>query len=90
MRKMVRMQVQLTPEQQERLKALAAERSVSLSALVREGVERVLAEEEGKMKWKRFWDIVGKFHDKDGATDVSVRHDDYLADIYADDKTGLR
>jgi hypothetical protein len=90
MSKMVRMQVQLTHEQQERLKALAAERSVSLAALVREGIERTLAEEERKAKWRRAWEVVGCAHDEAGATDLSVNHDEYLAEIYADDKQDLR
>jgi hypothetical protein len=33
-------------------------------------------------KWKRATEVVGMFSDEDGATDVSINHDKYLAEIY--------
>lgn len=79
---MVRTQVQLDEEQYAKLKSLAAARSESISQVVRDAVERLLSESEGRENWRRLRLVVGKFRDQDDATDVASRHDDYLADIY--------
>ena len=79
---MVRTQIQLTEEQAQALKALAARDGVSMAALVRRGVDRVLAESDEDAKWARALALVGKF--RSGTTDVARRHDDYLAEDFAD------
>jgi hypothetical protein len=59
---------------------LAERRDVSVAHLIREGVDHVLASilpEEDPL-----WDIVGMI--EGGPSDLSVRHDDYLAEAYAD------
>jgi hypothetical protein len=69
------LQVYLRPEQLEALRGLAQRRGVSLAALVREGVDKVLAEvpaEEDPL-----WNIVGIVHGS--PTDLAKRHDEYLA-----------
>ena len=82
---MVRTRIQLDPSQYERLKALAARQSKSFAQIVREGVEHVLAAERRESDWDRFMAAVGSCRAKDGATDVSARHDEYLSDAYATD-----
>ena len=82
---MIRTQIQLDPDQYERLKALAARRSTSFAQLVREGVDHILASERTDMAWDRFLDAAGSCRTEDGATDVSARHDSYLTDDFADD-----
>lgn len=81
---MVRTQIQLTEEQFKALKQRAAERGVSMAALVREAVDRGLRHDEIAARRARALSVIGRFRDKDGATDVSVRHDDYLAEAFHD------
>lgn len=81
---MVRTQIQLTEAQAEGLRRVAARRGVSMAALIREGVDRTLEQEDRAALWERAFAVIGKYTDKDGATDVSERHDDYLADAYQD------
>ena len=80
---MIRTQVQLTEQQHLRLRALAAERGLSISRLVREGVDNVLAQiEEGaqSQRAQRAIAAAGRFHS--GRSDVARRHDDYLVTAY--------
>jgi len=77
---MIRTQIQLDPDQYARLKALAARQSKSLSQLVREGVDQLLAEERSAAAWDRFLAAAGSCWAEDDATDVSARHDAYLSD----------
>ncbi len=82
---MIRTQVQLTERQMNALKTLAHKRQVSVAELIRQGVEHVISGPEpisDEEKMRRAMAIVGKFTDKDGATDVSINHDKYLAEIY--------
>jgi hypothetical protein len=79
---MIRTQIQIDEEQYERLRALAARRSQSVAQLVRESVDRLLADSERARSWEGLWKAVGSCHDPAGARDVSVRHDDYLAQAY--------
>ena len=79
---MIRTQVQLDEDQYERLKALATSRSQSLSQLVRESVERLLAESGRRESWERLLEAAGSCHDPEGTRDVSTRHDEYLLESY--------
>ncbi len=82
---MIRTQVQLTERQMSALKTLSHKRQVSVAELIRQGVEHVISGPEpisDEEKMRRAMAIVGKFTDKDGATDVSINHDKYLAEIY--------
>lgn len=81
---MIRTQVQLTETQAEKLRRIAAARGVSMAAVIREAVDRLPDRDDRRERWARALAAVGKGHDRDGATDVSVRHDEYLADIYAE------
>ena len=55
-----------------------------MAALVREGVELVLAEPDREELWRRALAVVGKYRDLEGATDVAENHDRYLEDAYLD------
>jgi hypothetical protein len=77
---MIRMQIQLTAEQARALKELATQRGVSLAELVRQGVERVLEENEQHEKRRRALAVLGRF--QGDASDVSVNHDKYLDEAY--------
>ncbi len=79
---MVRTQIQLTEEQARALKAAATRQGVSMAELIRQGVDRILEEQERAEKWRRASALLGRYTDRDGATDVSVNHDKYLDEIY--------
>ena len=80
---MIRAQIQLNPDQYERLRALATRQSKSFAQLVREGVDHVLASEQRETAWDRFLDATGSCRTEDGAADVSARHDAYLSNAFA-------
>ena len=80
---MIRIQVQLTEQQLLRLRELAAERGLSISELVRNGVDHILSHaERGEHgdRAQRAIAAVGRFHS--GRVDVARRHDAYLAAAY--------
>jgi predicted transcriptional regulator len=88
---MIRTMVQLTEEQMKALKELAKARKTSVARLVRESVAQYVVatnkeadREEKRRRALEFIEQMKKepFHDKDGATDVSVNHDKYLAEIF--------
>ena len=67
--------VRIRPDQHDRLKALAKRRGVSVSSLVRDGVDKMIEKDP-------LLDIIGLV---DGCpSDASERHDDYLAESYAE------
>lgn len=76
-----RTQISLDAAQAARLRRLARERGTSMAALIRDAVE--LAYPEGsddspEARWQRALAAIGRHHS--GLSDVSIRHDDYLAD----------
>ena len=82
---MIRTQIQLTEEQATKLKRIAADRGISMAEVIREAVERIPASEDRSERLARALEAGRRgFRDRDGATDVSARHDDYLADAYAE------
>lgn len=80
---MIWIQVQLKERQLHRLRALAAERGLSISALVRDGVDNILAQ-MGKgahtTRGQRAISAAGRF--RSGHSDVARRHDDFLVSAY--------
>jgi len=83
---MVRMHIQFTEEEVEALRREAAQRHLSISAVVREAVDERLDHpqpqpclEERKARAKA---ACGRFHS--GLGDVSARHDEYFADSILD------
>ncbi len=78
---MVRTQVQLTEEQAQRLKVIAAARGRSLSDLVREGVDRMLQDEAALSRRERMRRATGVFGQwASGTPDLATRHDEHFAD----------
>ena len=80
---MIRTQVQLTEQQLLQLRKLAAERGLSISELVRNGVDTILdhaEREEHGDRVQRAIAAAGRFHS--GRADVARRHDDYLVAAY--------
>ncbi len=78
---MVRTQVQLTEEQMAALKEMAVREKVSMAELVRRAVDTLLATRRAvgwEERRRRALEVVGRFDS--GLTDVSERHDDYLAE----------
>jgi len=82
--KMERIQVQLEEEQIEWLRAQSKIRGVSMAQLIREGVSflRTGKDQHFEQRKKRSLSAIGRF--ASNTTDVSERHDDYLADAYQD------
>ncbi|MBU1660578.1 MAG: ribbon-helix-helix domain-containing protein [Chloroflexi bacterium] len=82
---MIRTQIQLTEKQHRALKELAASQKVSVARIIRESVAQYLNTSETKeMDELRQYaiSIAGKYHS--GKTDISINHDEYLAEAYAD------
>ncbi len=78
---MVRTQIQLSEKTAEKLKALAAERGVSMAELVRESVEQYLAQAPMitfDERRRRAIAAAGRF--RAGETDLAEKHDSYLAE----------
>ena len=81
----VRMQVQVTEGQAEALRELAAQRRVSISEVVRGGVDIVLEsrlEASGDERRRRALAVAGRF--RGGGGSVSEDHDRYLAEARLD------
>jgi predicted DNA-binding ribbon-helix-helix protein len=79
---MIRTQIQLDESHYRKLKEAAARRGASVAQLVRESVEQYLEQDQLDQHWQRLLDAVGSVRDRE-ATDVSVKHDEHLARIYA-------
>jgi predicted DNA-binding ribbon-helix-helix protein len=82
---MIRTQIQLTEEQSQELKRLAAERRVSVAELIREAAEKLLRDSATPgyaERKRRALAVAGRF--RSGKGDLSARHDDYLAEIYGE------
>ena len=75
---MVRTQVQLTEEQAIALKQLAARRGVSLAELVRNAIDRLLADADRRERRTRALSLLGRY--QDSGSDVARQHDRYLAE----------
>ena len=79
---MIRTQIQLEEEQMEWLRAEARTRGISVSRLIREGVNHLRATEERipEDKKRKALAAIGRF--SSGKSDVSERHDTYLAEAF--------
>lgn len=78
---MIRTQIQLTAEQADDLRRLAAARGVSMAAVIREAVDAHLAREQGPSWEERVERALAAIGVCDsGLGDLSERHDDYLAE----------
>lgn len=82
---MTRTQVQLTDRQLERLRQASSSTGRSISDLIREGVDKVLAgkgEISREERLERAIAVAGKF--SSGRTDVSTHHDKHLAEAFSE------
>jgi len=83
---MVRMQIQFTEDEVVALRREAAQRSVSVSAVVRDAVDDRLSRghltPSREELARRSLAAMGRFHS--GTGDVSARHDEYFADSILD------
>jgi len=80
---MIRTQIQLTEEQSAMLKKLAAKRNISMAELIRQGIDfyiRACGSVSQEERHKRAIEAAGQFHS--GKTDLSEKHDAYLADAF--------
>lgn len=78
---MERTQISLTADQARELRRLARKRNTSMASLIREAVERAYGLDTSlDARWERALASVGGFNS--GVSDISERHDDYLADAY--------
>lgn len=80
---MVRTQIQLTEEQAERLKEVAAQKGVSMAEVIRQAVDTVVSlrnDRTPEKLYQRALRICGKFRSE--SSDVSIRHDERLAESY--------
>jgi hypothetical protein len=77
---MIRTQITISERQARRLRRLAAERGVSMAHLIREAIEAYAPDDEAAKaaRIERALAAAGRFDS--GLTDVSERHDDYLAE----------
>ncbi|MCI0396311.1 MAG: CopG family transcriptional regulator [Chloroflexi bacterium] len=81
---MVRTQIQLTEEQSEMLKRIAADQDKSVAELVRQSVDNFIRLTEGvslEERRRRAIAAAGKF--RSGLADVAVEHDRYLVEAYS-------
>jgi plasmid stability protein len=80
---MIRTQIQLTEEQSQKLKLLAAQRGTSVAELVRQSVDRYLASTgalDPEERRRRALAAAGRF--RSGLHDLSTDHDRYLAEDF--------
>lgn len=78
-------QVYLRPDQEAALRRLARAQGVSMAALMRRGIDLVLADVAPEDD--ALWSIVGIVDDH-GPGDMAERHDDYLARLAHDGSDG--
>jgi hypothetical protein len=81
---MVRTQIQLTERQARRLRAEARDRGLSLAEIIRRYVEKGLSEaaSDRTALYDRAAQVVGRFRDRRGARDLSIKHDRYLDEAF--------
>jgi hypothetical protein len=79
----LRTQIQLTEEQARALKDLAHREGKSVAELTRQAVDywlQKVGSVSAEERRQRALAVVGRFHS--GLSDISERHDDYLAEAY--------
>ncbi len=80
---MIRTQIQLTEAQSKALKTMAMQKKVSVAELIRQGIDfylRTCGTVSQEERRQRALKAAGRFHS--GQTDLSEKHDGYLAEVY--------
>ncbi|MCZ6676537.1 MAG: ribbon-helix-helix domain-containing protein [Candidatus Poribacteria bacterium] len=82
---MVRTQIQLTQAQSNALKQIAAQRKLSIAEVIRQSIDfylRACGTISQEERQKRAISAAGQF--RSGQRDLSEKHDEYLAEVYAE------
>jgi hypothetical protein len=79
---MIRTQIQLTERQADRLRKAAAERGESIASIIRDAIDQALDQDERADRRRRALEAIGGY--RSGQTDISERHDEYLAGAFAE------
>lgn len=79
-------QVYLRPDQLLSLRKLAAERGISMAALIRQGVDRVI--HEVALEDDPLWNIIGIV--EAAPYDLAEKHDDYIAQFIQEESPEWR
>ncbi len=82
---MHRIQVQLTAPQEQQLRDMATLRGVSISALIREGVERLLAPADDDWEQIKAEALSAVGSVPLGISDLAEHHDDYITRALLED-----
>ncbi len=79
---MVRTQIQLTEEQNQRLREIAMKNRESMASLIRKAIDQFLMQRKPDRSalYRQASAVVGKY--KAGARDVSENHDRHLAEAF--------
>ena len=79
---MVRTQIQLTEEQSKALKKIAGKKHLSVAELIRQGVNTLMKTGEVSIEERKERAIAAAGRFRSGKRDISLRHDDYLAEAF--------
>lgn len=79
---MIRTQVQITDDQARALKETASARGISIAEVIRQALDQHFAGQASEPRRLRAVRAIGGF--RSGRRDVSARHDDHLADAFAE------
>jgi Ribbon-helix-helix protein, copG family len=78
----IRTQISLTAEQMDGLRRVAAERDMSIAAVIREAVDELIHAGDWPERRRRALAAAGRF--SSGRADVSAAHDAYLTEAFGD------
>ena len=81
---MHRMVISLSESQERKLRRVAAARRVSMAATIRNAIDELpdVVDPERAELVRRALEVVGKY--RSGYSDISINHDEHLAEIYMD------
>lgn len=81
---MVRTQIQLTEEQVRLLRDMSRSRRESMASLIRRAVDQFLTNRKPDRTslYRQALGVVGKY--EAGVSDISLRHDRYLAEVFGE------
>lgn len=81
---MIRTQIQLTEEQLRRVKGLSRRRGVSMAEVIRSFVDEGIATADPRHEtaYERARELIGRFPDEKGASDLAREHDRHLDEAF--------